>query len=120
MDFDEYQKHAVATAAPCVDRDFRVTILALGLCGEAGEVGELVKKDAGHGHPAEPSKIAKELGDVLWYLAVLAREYGYDLSLIAKMNNEKLATRYAGGFSTEASVARVDTKAGIPTASTWL
>lgn len=107
---NEYQRNAVATAARCPDRDFRVAILALGLCGKAGEAGELVKKDAGHGHIIAPSLVAKELGDVLWYLAVLAEEYGFLLSEVADMNTANLSQRYAQGFSTEASVARVDAR----------
>lgn len=82
-------------------------ILGLGVAGEAGEVADIIKKELGHGHVRDAEKMAKEIGDVLWYLAVLADEYGYNLSDIATMNIEKLKARYPDGFSSERSVNRV-------------
>lgn len=65
---------------------------ALGLTGEAGEYSEKVKKWIRDG-AFEPAEAAKELGDVLWYLARSAHELGYPLSHIAQMNIEKLTSR---------------------------
>ena len=81
-------------------------ILGLGIAGEAGEVADLIKKELGHGHPADVDKIAKELGDVLWYIATLANEYGLSLSDVASRNIVKLKERYPDGFSSERSVNR--------------
>jgi NTP pyrophosphatase (non-canonical NTP hydrolase) len=72
MDFTTYQHLAARTASPDADMEKRRLIAALGLTGEAGEVAELIKKEIGHGHPPEAAKVAKELGDVLWYAALLA------------------------------------------------
>jgi NTP pyrophosphatase (non-canonical NTP hydrolase) len=73
--------------------------LALGLSGEAGEVGEVIKKHHGHGIPLDPSKLAAELGDVLWYLAAIATAYEIDLNAVARGNIWKLRQRYPDGFT---------------------
>jgi NTP pyrophosphatase (non-canonical NTP hydrolase) len=73
----------------------------LGLVGEAGEVADKLKKvirDHG-GVLTDPVRdaVAKELGDVLWYLSVLAYELDYDLNTIAQDNLDKLASRQERG-----------------------
>lgn len=70
---------------------------AIGLCGEAGEASELVKKFVYHGHTLDYKHLAIELGDVLWYIAYTADGLGYSLSNIMAMNQEKLAKRYPDG-----------------------
>lgn len=69
----------------------------IGLCGEAGEASELVKKFVYHGHTLDYKHLAIELGDVLWYIAYTAYGLGYSLSNIMAMNQEKLAKRYPDG-----------------------
>ena len=101
MDFDEYQKLAERTAG-----DSSYAILGLGIAGEAGEVADLVKKHLGHGHTLEVHKLVKELGDVLWYVAMLAREAGVPLSDVARVNVKKLQARYPEGFDSERSKNR--------------
>lgn len=110
--FNDYQENAVNTLASSNDVERDTLVVALGLIGEAGELTEVVKKHIGHGHDYEESKkkVLGELGDVLWYVAVLAAIYGISLQSVVDHNVEKLAKRYpAGKFSTEASVQRVDT-----------
>lgn len=87
----------------------------LGIAGEAGECADLVKKNLLHGAPRNAEKMLLELGDVLWYLAMLAARYGFTLQDVADANVEKLCKRYPpdGRFSTAASVARAD-EAGAP------
>mgnify|MGYP001251288049 CR=1 FL=1 len=63
MTFDEYQRLAYRTARQDGDLERRRLVAALGLTGEAGELGELVKKQIGHGHDVPREAIAKELGD---------------------------------------------------------
>ena len=107
-DFDTYQRDALTTAA-LDEGDLQKAILGLGLAGEAGEVADLLKKQIGHGHPLDLEKLRDELGDTLWYLAMIASVHGLSLASVAQANFEKLAKRYGpGGFSTAASVARVD------------
>lgn len=80
---------------------------ALGLNGEAGEVADIIKKGFFQGHSIDREHIAKELGDVAWYLALVADAIGYSLEDIFQMNIDKLAARYPDGFfKVEESVNR--------------
>ena len=96
MQFNEYQTLAANTAIyPLASK---VTYPALGLCGEAGEVAEKVKKNIRDG-ASETFKedMKKELGDVLWYVAAVAHVIGTDLESVAKNNLYKLAERQRKG-----------------------
>lgn len=106
MDFDRYQWVAVGTAGKFDNRQLALAVWALGIAGEAGEVAELVKKHLGHGHVLDTERVTKELGDVLWYVAVLARELGISLNRVAAHNLKKLRERYPKGFSHERSKNR--------------
>ena len=86
-----------------------VLYAAIGMCGEAGEVSELVKKYAYHGHAIDKDHLARELGDVLWYVSYMADLFGYSLGKIMAINQEKLAKRYPDGkFDAERSRNRKD------------
>lgn len=100
---NRYQLEALRTVGSS-----NLAILGLGIAGEAGEVADTIKKELGHGHGRDLTreKVARELGDVMWYVAVLANEYGYSLSEIAGMNIDKLKARYPEGFSAERSINR--------------
>lgn len=109
MTLNAYQEAALRTARVDEAEPLRSLDLArdaLGVTGEAGEVADLVKKHVGHGHALEPVKLAKELGDVLWYVAVLAHRFGFTLEEVAAANVEKLRKRYPEGFSEERSKNR--------------
>lgn len=107
MNFDEYQKLALRTSN-LTSGTLRLAYLGLGLTGEAGEVVEHIKKHVGHGHDLNVDAVAKELGDVLWYVAVMADALGLTLEDVAARNIEKLRKRYPCGFSREASQNRED------------
>ncbi len=108
MTINEYQKLAMTTINPSLsERDVLINGV-MGLCGESGEVIDIVKKHLSQGHPLDKEHIAQELGDVAWYLAELATVLGYDLEAILQMNIEKLKKRFPGGFTVEASVNRKD------------
>ena len=96
----DYQQRSRATAVYPGAGD-NLLYPTLGLCGEAGEVAEKVKKmirdDGGVLSDARRVALAKELGDVLWYLAQLATEAGLDLSQIASENLAKLLSRQERG-----------------------
>jgi NTP pyrophosphatase (non-canonical NTP hydrolase) len=100
MDFAEYQSLSRRTATyPRAGED--MTYPALGLCGEAGEVAEKVKKtlrdDGGVLSDERRAALSRELGDVLWYLSQLATEADLDLETIAADNLEKLLSRQERG-----------------------
>ena len=93
MNFNEYQKLARSTAV--YPEEHKVVYPALGLCGEAGEVADKIKKTIrGDSSLVEVTvSIADELGDVLWYLAILADDLGIPLEDIAHWNVDKLRRR---------------------------
>ncbi|KKK05723.1 nucleoside triphosphate pyrophosphohydrolase family protein [Micromonospora sp. HK10] len=100
MDLNDYQRGALRTAAPR-DRANELLHLVLGLVGESGEIAEKFKKWV-RDHDSDESRIdradiAKELGDVLWYLAVLADYLDLSLDDIATANLAKVASRQSRG-----------------------
>lgn len=102
---NEYQKLALRTASK---ESMENPILngVLGLGGESGECMDLLKKHLFQGHELDKFKMAKELGDVAWYLALTAYAIGYNLEDILRMNIEKLGARYPDGFDTSHSLHR--------------
>jgi NTP pyrophosphatase (non-canonical NTP hydrolase) len=100
VDISEYQRRSRATAV-YPDAGDNLAYPALGLCGEAGEAAEKVKKamrdDGGVLTDDRREALAGELGDVLWYVAQLATEAGLDLGEIAGDNLVKLLSRQERG-----------------------
>lgn len=94
-DFDMYQKVALTTAI--YPREQAIIYPTLGLTGEAGEVANKVKKIIRDGSNFKDEKLVSEIkaeiGDCLWYIAVLANDFGIKLSDIASANLEKLENR---------------------------
>lgn len=70
----------------------------LGLAGEAGEVNDMVKKWIFHEKPLDEEHLKKECGDVLWYVALLAHSFDWNMDELMAMNVEKLKNRYPSGF----------------------
>lgn len=103
-DADIYQLDVLKYAPDYQHYKLNVLYAAIGMCGEAGEVSELVKKYEYHGHAIDTEHLARELGDVLWYVSYMANLFGYSLGKIMAMNQEKLAKRYPDGkFDAERS-----------------
>ena len=98
-DLDMYQKVALTTAI--YPREQAIIYPTLGLTGEAGEVANKVKKIIRDGSDSKDEKlvseIKSEIGDCLWYIAVLANDFNIKLSDIASANIEKLATSKSKG-----------------------
>ena len=110
MTINEYQQKALKTASGYM-HEVKTLLLqgVMGLCGESGECVDMVKKSMFQGHKPDEEHLAKELGDVAWYLAVTADAIGYDLETIMKMNIDKLSSRYPEGrFSVDRSLHRKD------------
>ena len=76
MTGNEYQKLAMRTAN---EKCFNLANAGLGLSGEAGEATDIIKKHLFHGHELEKEHLAKELGDVMWYIALVATIIGFVL-----------------------------------------
>lgn len=113
MTGNEYQKAALRTASG-MNYEHHGMLMngALGLCGESGEVADIVKKATFQGHQLDTAHIAEELGDVAWYLAISANAIGYDLDTIFEMNVPKLMKRYPEGFNPEKSIHRPEYENG--------
>lgn len=102
MTFDEYQDKSRKTALyPNLGLQHPFTYVVLGLVGEAGEIAEKIKKvlrdKGGVVDDATKGELKKELGDVLWYIAQLATEFGLSLDEVAAQNIEKLYSRMERG-----------------------
>ena len=73
----------------------------LGLAGESGEVLDMIKKWIFHEKDLDREHLKKEIGDVMWYVAMLCESFGFDLDEILQMNVGKLKARYPEGFDPE-------------------
>ncbi len=109
----DYQAAALRTANHTLSGDKALIVAALGLCGEAGEVADLVKKHVGQGHPFDQAmrdRLIGEAGDVAWYLALLCAALMVPLEDVLAANVEKLRGRYPSGFEAERSMARAEVR----------
>lgn len=104
MTGNEYQKLAMATLNPSLEKKDILINGVMGLCGEAGEAIDIVKKWLAQGHELEREKLLKELGDVAWYLAETATALETPLEDILQANLEKLKRRYPEGFDVQKSL----------------
>jgi len=120
MELENYQKLAMRTNdGKCTERlmncqrrcspqlDMGGMLNAcLGLSGEVGELNDMIKKWIFHGHDLSYSEVEKEIGDVMWYVAMMCESFGFNLAEIAQKNINKLIERYPEGFSEYASQHR--------------
>lgn len=108
MTVNEYQKLAMTTLNPALNKKDVLINGVMGLCGESGEAIDIVKKHLAQGHPLDKEKLIKELGDIAWYLAETATALDVDLNDVFAGNIEKLRKRYPEGFATENSINRIE------------
>src|SRR5258708_1284706 len=108
MTFDEYLEQSKRTAVELDEKNKipQLVMSGLGTAGEAGEVADEIKKIVFHDHPINKEKLMKEMGDVLWYLARVCAILDVSFNEVAKMNVDKLKTRYPNGFEKERSLNR--------------
>ena len=101
-----YERDAMALLNPAIPREDVLLNAVMGLCGEAGEAIDLVKKQRFQGHPLDRDALVRKLGDVAWYLAEAAHGLGVPLEEIMRRNLDKLHRHYPGGFTAEKSMGR--------------
>lgn len=101
-EFNTYQRFASQAIRKESEGKNLLIGFALGLGGESGEVLDDIKKREYHGRDIPIKHTAEELGDVLWYVANIATQLGYNLSDIANMNIDKLTNRYKELYKEEA------------------
>lgn len=106
MTGNEYQRLAMTTLNPELSKKDVLINGVMGLCGEAGEAIDIVKKHLHQGHPLDREKLIKELGDIAWYLAETAYALDVELDAVFEQNINKLKARYPEGFETEKSLNR--------------
>lgn len=106
MNFKDYQGLSYRTRNKKLTAEQNVHAAVFGISGEFGEVADDLKKHFFQGHDLDIEHVAEEIGDVLWYIALLATSLNLSLDEIAIKNTEKLEKRYDGDFSTEKSVNR--------------
>ena len=107
MTVNEYQVLAMTTLNPELSKREVLINSVMGLCGESGEAIDIVKKWMAQGHALDKAHLAKELGDIAWYLAEAATALDLNLEDIFQANIEKLKKRYPEGFSCEKSQVRL-------------
>ncbi len=108
MTVNEYQIQAMTTLNPTLSKKDVLINSVMGLCGESGEAIDIVKKWLAQGHTLDKERLAKELGDVAWYLAEAATALDIPLEDIFQANLDKLKKRYPEGFDTQRSLIRPD------------
>lgn len=108
MNLKEYQELCKKTAKTFNDKEKEILCWGLGIAGEAGDVAGCIKKTIGHGNDQRLG-IKENLGDTLWYMAMIANFFGWSLEDILQENIEKLQKRYSQGF-TEKDASRNNTR----------
>lgn len=99
----EYQKFCQQSAidkGEIVDKEKEIMWWGLGVAGEAGDIAGCIKKTVGHKND-QTEGIKENLGDTLWYIAMICSFYGWDLQEIIEGNMEKIKKRYPNGFEYE-------------------
>ena len=102
----KYAHEVMRTYAGSPDDLSKLTLGALGLAGESGEVIDMIKKRLFQGHTIDQEKLLDEMGDVYWYYTLILQTMGYSLQEVMSCNIAKLRRRYPGGFEVERSVNR--------------
>jgi NTP pyrophosphatase (non-canonical NTP hydrolase) len=106
MNLSGYLRAAKRTKPTYLSAREELTMLSMGLSGEAGEFLDEVKKILYHGHQIDSGKLCKELGDIHWYWSLLCDCLGLDQSVVLSRNISKLTERYKKGFSPAESISR--------------
>lgn len=102
VNIKEYQIACKKTARVMDDKDKEICFWGLGVAGEAGDVASCIKKEVFHKNKGVRDGIRENIGDMMWYVAMICNFYNWDLDEILSENLEKLKKRYSsGGFTLE-------------------
>lgn len=96
----EYQELCKATAKSFDDKEKEIFTWGLGIAGEAGDVAGCIKKTFAHKND-QTSGIRENIGDTLWYAAMICNYFDWDMDEVLKENIEKIEKRYPKGFTKE-------------------
>ena len=108
MTGNEYQALAMRTRNMSLSPDDSLANGVMGLCGESGECADMVKTLFFQGRALDVPHFAKELGDVLWYIALCCESLGLQLDDVMQQNVDKLSARYPDGFDPYRSQHRAE------------
>lgn len=100
LDLATFQKLARSFAHPLEGTDADLSMLGLGIAGEAGDLAGCIKKTLFHKND-QRAGTRENIGDSMWYLAMICNFYGWDFEEILAENVEKLRKRYPNGFTYE-------------------
>lgn len=106
MKINEYQKRTYIAIQPHTDKKDEILNWSIGLSEECGEVMNHIKHYCWGNEPINNVEIAKEIGDVMWYLSALCTVLNLNLETVAKLNMRKLEHRFGGEFTEEKSQHR--------------
>ncbi|MBC8501161.1 MAG: nucleoside triphosphate pyrophosphohydrolase family protein [DPANN group archaeon] len=109
MDLKTYQKKCTKTAKVGRNPDIEIMNWGLGVAGEAGDLAGCIKKTVNHDND-QTQGIRENIGDAMWYLAMICNFYGWDFEEILDENIEKLNKRYADGKFTFKHARRNNTR----------
>lgn len=98
MNLKEYQELCKKTAAKYDNPEKEIMTWGLGISGEAGDVGGCIKKTFSHGDD-QKAGIKENLGDTMWYVAMICNFFGWNLEEVLDENINKLRKRYPQGFT---------------------
>lgn len=100
MKLKEYQETCKKTAQKCDNKETEIFTWGLGIAGEAGDVASCIKKTISHKNDVREG-IKENIGDTMWYAAMICNFFGWDFEQILDENIEKLKKRYPEGFTFE-------------------
>jgi len=103
MDLKEYQQLCKKTAKKYRNKEKEIMTWGLGITGEAGDVAGCIKKTYGHGDDQKKGT-RENLGDTLWYIAMICNFYDWDLEEVMSENVKKLQKRHPKGFTRKAAI----------------
>ena len=115
MNLKEYQETCKKTAEKFETDEKEILTWGLGIAGEAGDVASCIKKTFSHNNDQKDG-IKENIGDTLWYAAMICNFFNWDMDKVLEENIEKLKKRYPKGFTFEdAKRDRIDWNESIPT-----